>query len=223
MSDESGQFTIDRSRDPKVIEDILVNRYFDGPVCFFPLRLMDAAAHWLAASESVFFVVAESDGQHAGFVFSHTLGPALWRSFIGKHPYLFPYAACALIRRRLTWLRSRSYAHLAHLRPQAAPERVTELDIPKTQRPFAWSPPDASTAYVDLLSVAKPFRGRNLACSMLRKMSDDCQRRGIRRLEAHIDIHNYASVRAFRKAGWDVVETSTNDYLAYCDLDNNAK
>jgi len=177
------------------------------------------ASKWLAASDEVFFVAADSQGQLAGFVFSHLLGPGLWRSFLAKHLRLAPHAACAMMRRRIPYLRRRTRSKFSQVIPISAADKVASLELLKQDQPFAWSPPNSHTLYVDLLSVAQPFRGRNLATSILDVMLDEVSRCGVRRAEAHISHSNYASVRAFQKAEWKVVETSTEDLLASYNLE----
>lgn len=216
---EPKQISIRRTRESSIIENILVNDYFDGPVCFFSHRLKRAAAKWLADSESVYFIVSETEKKLAGFVFAHTLGPCLWKTFAAERPLALPHLCYALLRRSVTRFRRKALPGFVHTRPHAAEDKVLELQLPETSQPFDWSRPDSRTMYVDLLSVGEEFRGRNLACMMLQYLIQEGRTQDQRRAEAHIDNSNYASIRAFLKAGWNVVKTSTNDFQAYIDFE----
>jgi ribosomal protein S18 acetylase RimI-like enzyme len=188
--------------------------YFDYPVCLFTRRLTSAAALWLAASADVYFVVAHVEDRPVGFVFAHTLGYRLWRKFAGQHPALFPHTFWVLAKLRL--FRRWSYPHtrFAHARPHDASTEMAELRLPKSGSPFIRQEPDGRTGFVDLVYVANESRGRSLGSRMLEFLVCEMDSRGLRSIVAHIDPQNYASARAFLKAGWTVLETSTRDLLA---------
>jgi RimJ/RimL family protein N-acetyltransferase len=104
----------------------------------------------------------------------------------------------------------------AHARPHSIPEKVTGLRLPKTDTPFRWSRPDShAIGYIDLFYIAEPYRGQGYGITLLDAVTQEMGRTGVRRVEAHIDSGNYASVRAFVKARWTVAETLTHDFIAY--------
>jgi hypothetical protein len=208
------EVSVIRCHDAATIQRLLSDDYFDYPVCLFTRRLLRAAAKWLAESDEVYFMAAESGAHPVGFVFAHTLGFRLWRVFARQHLWLLPHALWVLAKLRL--FRRWSYPHrrFAHARPQAAFAEMAGLGLPKIEAPFKSRTPDSRTGYVDLLFVSRESRGQNLGPLMLQGLVREMGARGVRIVEAHIDPGNYASARAFLKAGWTVVQTSTNDFLA---------
>lgn len=209
------RITVSRCQDPALIEFVLARDYFDYPICLFSKSLLRAASRWMAKSEDVYFIVAESAGKQAGFVFANTLGKRLWRSFALRHPHLIPQLTWTLARMRLFGKAAYPHDRFAHARPRSEMEKVATLDLPQTDAPFRWSDADSHTGYVELLSVSSAFRGRQVASLMLRVLVEQMRSREVSRIEAHIDPGNYASARAFLNAGWAVEKTATDDYLTY--------
>jgi ribosomal protein S18 acetylase RimI-like enzyme len=209
------EVVIDRSRDPNLIEQFLTKDYFDFPICLFSKRLCSAAARWMSKSESVFFITATESGHRAGFVFANTLGKRLWRCFAREHLWLLPDLLWAFGKSRLPRKWTFPGARFAHAVPQGASEKVARLDLPTTEAAFAWSKPDSRTGYVELLFVSAEFRGHNVGSRMLDALRREMSQQGIRRIEAHIDHANYASIRAFSKANWIVAKTPQHDFLTY--------
>jgi ribosomal protein S18 acetylase RimI-like enzyme len=211
----STDVVVARSQDSRLIEEFLTEDYFDYPVCQFSGRLLRATARWMSSASSVYFITATASGRRAGFVFANTLGKQLWRSFARQHLWLLPDLLWARGMSRLprSWTFPR--ARFAHAVPQPASEKVAGLDLPTTGEAFAWSRPDSKTGYVELLSVSSQFRGQNIGAKMLHFLTLEMSQRGIRRIEAHIDNANYASIRAFSKANWIVAKTPQHDFLTY--------
>lgn len=215
---EAGQLRISRCRDPEAIEPMLSTDFYDLPVCCFPLRLVRSAAKWLAHNDAVYFFVAESKEERAGYVFCHTLGPHLWRRFARANLHLLLYIVYAIIR-KYTWRRQADLlSKYTHASPQCDPDRVSQLDLPSENIPFRWSPPDSRVAYIEMLYVSTRHRGQGIAASLLAVAASHMRCDGIRRLEAHIDGTNYSSLRAFLTAKWHIVRTTTMDFKASYDL-----
>ncbi len=217
---QQDSLTVLRCHDTAAVCSLLLNEYYDAPVCYFPSRLLRAAGKWLANSKQVYFMVGVVSGKRAGYVLGHTLGPRLWRIFAIRHIHLFPYTVAALLRQRA--LRNPSYpsSRLTHARPLSSPKRCDELALPRVETPFAWSAPELGVGYIEMVYVAEAFRGQGIAPQLLRATAGEMRQDGIRRVEAHIDSGNYASVRAFLMAGWSVIQTSTEDYVAYDDCNH---
>jgi GNAT superfamily N-acetyltransferase len=195
---------------------LLSNDFFDSPVCYFRRPLLHAAAIWLAKSEAIYFMVLQVSQQPVGFVFAHTLGHHLWRRFAMRHPHLFLDILWVLLRKGVLKHGRSARSRYAHARPHSIPEKVTGLRLPKTDTPFRWSRPDShAIGYIDLFYIAEPYRGQGYGITLLDAVTQEMGRTGVRRVEAHIDSGNYASVRAFVKARWTVAETLTHDFIAY--------
>jgi GNAT superfamily N-acetyltransferase len=210
--------SVRRCRDANMIERFLCRDYYGPPVSYFSPKLCRSAAAWLAGLDEAFFLMAEVDGECGGYVFSHTLGSRLWRSFARTHLHLGFPLALALARIRCAWLPLGKPRSATHALPQSDSDRVRQLDLPRVPYPFAWTPPDFITGYIEMLYVAHAFRGRGIASLLLRGVVDEMQLFGVRRAEAHIDLSNYASVHAFLNAGWTAVITSTDEI--YASIDN---
>jgi hypothetical protein len=215
---EAERIQVQRCRDPWYIEQILSEDYFDDPVRRFPTRLIHAIAHeWFAASDQIVLMTVEVEGEHAGFVFAHRIGPQLWRQWAREQ---FPRHALTLA---WAWVRCRLLPAVTQWqRRQQAPAvpngRMPEwaAQLPRLGRAFRWSSDRAHTGYLDLLLVREPFRGRNLAPVLLRGLCQEMANQGVTLIESHVDPHNYASLRAFLKAGWEAFRADRNDwYLRY--------
>jgi GNAT superfamily N-acetyltransferase len=204
-----------RCRDRNVIESFLAGDYFDFPICLFSKKMIHTTASWMASSESVFFMVSVVDGREAGFIFANTLGYRLWRKFALDHPRLLPDLLWTFAKQRMGRKWGDQQRRFAHALPAAQLDKMDELNVPTTNTPFKWSKPGLHNGYVELLYVSSDFRGRNVGPAMLRAVSREMESHGIRRVEAHIDPANYASVRAFMKAHWTVRRTPQSDFLAY--------
>lgn len=223
---ESSSITVSRCRDCRIIERLLISDYYDSPICYFPRRLTRAAARWIAKLDAFYFVTAECSGQHAGYVFAHTLGPYLWRTFAKRHLHLLPHIALVFLRKRLRASRARHSAKprnpASDIHPTAAPGQVSQIKLERVDQSFEWSPADSKTAFVDMIHVSKQFRGQGIAAKLLREVLELVTADGVSHLEAHVDATNHASIRTFQKAGWNVVQTSTGDCKAefFVELDN---
>lgn len=209
------EVVVSRCRDAQTIERFLTHEYYDLPVSLFTRRMLRAAARWLATLDASYFIVADVGGQPAGYVFATTLGRDLWTTFARRHPMLAPDVLWTWARVRFLRRWKFGERDLSHAAPQSDPARVSGLEVPGTDAPFEWSEPDSRTGYIELLYVSRMFRGHNIAPLMLRAMVREMSGHGVRRVEAHIDATNYASVRAFGKAGWTVVRTSGRDFSTY--------
>lgn len=203
-----------RCRDWQVIYDLLSNDFYDAPICYFPRRLLRASAKWLADSDYVFVFTAQQGDARAGYVFSHLFGPDIWRKFSRSHPLLLPELVYVVLTKRMNRSRKVAADRLAHATPSSSPEGIESLRVPVSEAPFRWSEPDSKTAYIEMVYVAQEQRGRGIASAMIRHATQLLSNLGIAQLEAHIDATNYSSVRAFLKADWAVVETSTKDFKA---------
>lgn len=202
---------VQRCRDSKLIERLLLRDYYGSPVCYFPPSLCRCAAAWLAGLDEAFFLTAVVDGECGGHVFAHTLGPRLWRAFARAHLHMALPLALAVARIRCPWLRLGKRRDTSHALPLSDPGRVSQLELRRIPHAFAWTPPDSVTGYIEMLSVAPGFRGRGIAGRLLQGAVEEMRRCGVRRAEAHVDVTNYASVHAFLDAGFTAVITSSNE------------
>jgi GNAT superfamily N-acetyltransferase len=215
---ETETIQVQRCRDPRRIARILSEDYFDDPVRRFPARLIRAIAQeWFATSEQIVLMTVQVDQEYAGFVFAHTIGPTLWRQWAREQ---FPRHALTLAS---VWLRCRLSPAMTGWRARRQPA-ATQNDhmpewaarLPRLGKAFGWRVDGANTGYLDLLLVREPFRGRNLAPRMLRGLSQEMANQGVTLIESHVDPRNYASLRAFMKAGWEPFRAERNDwYLRY--------
>ena len=212
-----------RTHDAALIERILLADSFDAPIPYFPRRFLRSAVRdLLAPSPDVYFIVAEVDGEYAGFVLAHTLGPTIWRKFartqIWKHPLAIAWLVMRLKARPLTWmlqrwLRARPAPVAGSAEPLNLVPGVVEVD-----RPFAWSPERPDLGQLDQFFVRARFRGLGLAPRLLRETMKEMAAGQVSMIEAHVDETNEASLRAFVSAGWEAFRASGGDFYVACSL-----
>jgi GNAT superfamily N-acetyltransferase len=205
-----------RCRDPELIADILRRDYFDDPFPHLSDRVIRTFARaWVAGRPEVYLLTAEAGGAYAGFVFGHTLGPRFWRLVAARD---------ARLRPGLMWaaLKMKAAAKLKPRAPRATTDaavgddlesRLESLGIPTLPRPFEWSPA-GGVGLIPLVFVHPERRGHGVAPRLLEGISEEMFRDGARSVEAHIDLHNLSSARAFLKAGFGVYRMATGDLWA---------
>ena len=207
--------TIERCRDPVVIESLLAEDYYDLPVSQFSKRLLSAAGRWLALNDAVHFVTAVTSDKVAGYAFAHTLGPRLWWHFGFSSFTVFVELSRVYLKTRLVAKKASKEIGAKHPIVNQKPDSITTSQIESSHKPFAWTPPDNATAYVEMLYVRPDFRGQHVAKQLLRSAVGQMRGANVCRAEAHIDANNYASLKAFIGAGWQVQRTCDGDYFAY--------
>ena len=217
-----------RTHDPALIERILRADSFDAPIPYFPRRfLRRAVRELLAPASDVYFIVAEVDGEYAGFILAHTLGPTIWRKFarsqVWRHPLALGWLSLRLKARPLAWrlrrlLRRRSVPVTPPEQPASLPPGVQQID-----RPFAWSSERPDIGQLDQFFVRAEFRGLGLAPQLLRQTMTDMARGRVSMIEAHVDETNEPSLRAFLRAGWKAFRTSDGDFYVACQLDDDSR
>jgi GNAT superfamily N-acetyltransferase len=191
--------------------------YYDAPIRYFPVPFLRRAVRdLLAPSLDVYFVTGELRGQFAGFVFGHTLGQHLWRRFalnnFARHPlsitWLLIQLRCLVpLRQRLArWRRTSGPAK--DLRPVRAMPTIRML-----AHPFQWSPEQRDIGHIDMVFIRDEFRGLGLASQLIGFTTTEMARSGVAVVEAHVDVDNPASLRAFHKAGWEVFQTTGGDFF----------
>jgi GNAT superfamily N-acetyltransferase len=209
---------IRRTHDPALIERILREDSFDAPIPYFPRRfLRRAVRELLAPSSAVYFVVAEVDGEYAGFVLAHTLGPSIWRKFaraqFRRHPIAIASIAIKLKARSLQWKLRRA---VRKIRQESVVNTQHRINLPPGVRqmdgPFAWSPERPDIAQLDQFFVRAPFRGRGLASQLLQQTAVEMTAGKVAMIEAHVDDTNEPSLRAFVGAGWEAFRTAGGDF-----------
>ena len=92
--------------------------------------------------------------------------------------------------------------------------QITALEIPSLSRPFTFAAAESATGNIPLVFVHPDHRGKGIAPSLLRRISEEMFHDGIKCVEAHIDLTNLSSVRAFLRAGFEVYRMTTNDFWA---------
>ena len=217
------QLIVQRCHDATAIERILVRDAFDEPIPYFPRGFLRYTTRvFLATSPRVYVITAELDGQYAGFALGQTYGPDMWRRFarqqLMRHPLSIARVVWQLkvVRPLGRKLRRRTHRRRSdEERPQVTP--ATALDVPRIDRPFAWSIGRPDTGQVDQLFVPAERRGHGLAQALLRRMASEMGRDGISLLEAHVDAWNEPSLRAFLNAGFQAWRTSGGDFYVSCD------
>ena len=208
---------IRRCRDPELIADILRRDYFDDPFPHLSDRMIRTfARQWVATRPDVYLLTAEADGAYAGFVFGHTLGPRFWRLVAGSD---------ARLRPGLMWAALKMKAAAKFKRPAARSptggaagddleSRIAALGIPALSRPFEWASAGGGAGLIPLVFVHPGRRGYGVAPRLLERISEEMFGDGAPSVEAHIDLHNLSSARAFLKAGFEVYRMATGDLWA---------
>lgn len=205
-----------RCREPETIERILERDYFDEPVRSFSTGLRRAfASEWCAKRDEIYFVVAEVDGKHAGFVFGHAMGDGLVKFFARRNPRHLPQLLLTWLRMRLSPNEKGPVSEAASVPPDTSgvEAEFAALGIQNIESHFVWSP-DARSGRIALLSVHPDYRGYGLARRLLDGVAEHMSAGGVKTIEAHIDPYNISSVRAFLKSGYDIWRMADKDFLA---------
>ena len=208
--------SIRRCRDPEQIASILRRDYFDDPVPHLSHRVIATFARdWIAQKSEVYLLTAESDGTYAGFVFGHTLGPRFWRLFAKDHPEFLPSLASVALKMKFANKFKRGFAQLpASPKSDDLESQIKALAIPSLSRPFTFAAAGSATGNIPLVFVHPDHRGKGIAPILLTRISEEMFHDGARCVEAHIDLTNLPSVRAFLRAGFEVYRMTTNDFWA---------
>ncbi|MGI9067130.1 MAG: GNAT family N-acetyltransferase [Pyrinomonadaceae bacterium] len=212
-----GPVNISRCLDQELIATILRRDYFDDPVPHLSPRVIKTFARsWIASRSQVYLLTAEADGTYAGFVFGHTLGPRFWRRFATHHPNLLPPLVWASLKMKFAAKKKLSEAKTLPNPPAGddLESEIAALEISTIPQPFAWAPEGSGAGLIPLLFVDPVHRGKGVASHLLNQLSDEMFRDGAKIVEAHIDLQNFSSVRAFLKAGFEVYRMATNDFWA---------
>ena len=214
MKHSASTIQVKRCRDHSVIATILRRDYFDDPMPRLSDKVIQTLARqWIAARSEVYLVTAEVNGSYAGFVFGHTLGPRFWRLFARKHPTHFPELVWTALQMKFGGKAGRgSKPPLNGSKPVDLESQITALEVPTL--PQAWAPAGVGNGFIPLLFVNPDHRGYGVAPRLLEQLSEDMFRDGAECVEAHVDLHNLSSARAFLKAGFEVYRMVTNDFFA---------
>jgi len=212
----TGGVNICRCLDHELIASILRRDYFDDPIPYLSeVVIQTLARKWIAKRSQVYLLTAEADDAYAGFVFGHTLGPRFWRLFASSHPNLFPALAWARLKMRFAQKIQLSAAQLPPNKERNDLEaQIAALKISTLNQPFAWAAEGSGTGIIPLVFVHPDQRGKGVAPHLLNQIAEEMFRGGAKSVEAHIDLNNLPSVRAFLKAGFEVYRMGTNDFWA---------
>ena len=216
---------VDLCRDPKRIEQILSNDYFDLPVAAFPRSLIRVLANWISKSDDCYLAVAEVDNEYAGFCFAHSLHPnRIWKKFALDHPLRL----CEILWAWLS-IKTRRHLRVGSSKKKENPividneldQKLTELDIQRLDRPFGWSDPHLNAGCLELILVPKnEHRGLGLSVQLVNDVTRRMETKGVTCIESHADAGNYASVKMFLRSGWDVFQMRGGDFYARRVLSN---
>ncbi|HKP37099.1 MAG TPA: GNAT family N-acetyltransferase [Pyrinomonadaceae bacterium] len=211
-----GRVEVQRCLDHEVIAGILRRDYFDDPIPRLSQRLLGTLARrWIASRSQVYLLTAHVDGAYAGFVFGHTLGPSFWRLFARTHPNHLPELLWTGLKMRFeNKVKRGSGEPLNGSRPVGLASQVGALNVSTLPQPFAWAPAGSNTGIIPLVFVHENYRGRSVARHLLDQISQEMFRDGAKCVEAHIDLNNVSSARAFLKAGFEVSRMATDDFWA---------
>ena len=198
-----GRVTVSRCSSEDRGASILQQDYSDAPVRFFPRGVLRTLARaWRVPLPDVAFLVAEVDGDYAGFVLAQARGRRFWSSIVREYPRHLPAFITA-------WVRTRVGAGAGVNRRSGTP-----VTVPAVARPFAWSD-GHGVAAVEFVYVRPECRGAGVARALLAEAERAMRVAGARLFEAHIDADNYSSVKAFLGSGWEVSQMSGGDFRAH--------
>jgi len=205
---------VKRCRDHSVIANILRRDYFDDPIPRLSDKVIQTfARQWVASRREIYLLTAEVNGAYAGFVFGHTLGPRFWRLFARKHPNHFPELMWTALQMRFGGKAERGSTPPRNgSNPADLESQLTALQVPTL--PQAWAPPGVGNGFIPLLFVSSDYRGHGVAPLLLDQLSEAMFRDGAKCVEAHVDLPNLSSARAFLKAGFEVYRMATDDLWA---------
>jgi ribosomal protein S18 acetylase RimI-like enzyme len=102
----------------------------------------------------------------------------------------------------------------ATLTPKDIEAQLAALDVTSLPRPFEWPAAGSGGGIIPLLYVSPDARGAGVAPRLLAGLNEEMFAAGASSVEAHIDVENLPSARAFRKAGFELFLMSTGDLWA---------
>jgi GNAT superfamily N-acetyltransferase len=215
-SDSNGNHSIELKlcKDPVRIVEIFKQDYFDSPICYFPSPLLRALGKWISDSDQMFLVTAEVNGRYAGFTFGHILGPSsIWKKFARAHLWHFVGLLWVWLRIHLfSWVRSRIFRKRRRIENPENLRNLREMNLPRIDRPFAWSPDNPRIGCAELTIVGEKYRGLGLGPMLVNRLFKEMSDRGAYLVEMHADSDNYAAVRYLLKAGCEVSQMKGGDF-----------
>lgn len=180
------------------MDAMIARHYAHYPLAALPGFVRAALARqWRGRADVLYLEARDEAGRFCGFVFAQSLGARPWRQLLARPRWTLPFAAFARARR--FWHQSRN-----PVAPPPAIDRVANGPAAE-DRPFTT---------VEYLFVAPEARGQGIAARLLDRVETECRAAGQGPLRAWISEFNPASAAAFRKAGWDVRQASTNKLIA---------
>jgi predicted GNAT family acetyltransferase len=218
--DETGarlhRITVQRCLDARAAAKIIRQDYYDEPMPYLTNGIIQTLARdWITGKKEVYLLTVEVDGNYAGFVFGHRLGPRFWRLVAQRHTRHLPALLWARVRLKLGNRMARHPSPVIEQKVEDVDAQVAALSIPALERPFSWSAAnDYRTGIIPLVFVHPDYRGHGLAQSLLKELVNRMFADGAESVEAHIDAQNLSSVRAFLKSGWEVYRMSSKDFWA---------
>lgn len=108
-----------------------------------------------------------------------------------------PVPSIAMIRRDLDTTRAQGGVFSGIFLPDGCLAGVLDV-IPMDYKG------DAGTAYLELLMLGKPYRGRGLGERVYLALEDDLVARGVRRLQAGVQVNNPSARRFWQRMGFRV-------------------
>lgn len=79
---------------------------------------------------------------------------------------------------------------------------------------FHWSPSSQLIARINFIGVVAQFRGRGIGQTLYRHLFTALKKKGVKKVEAHVDKGNIASLVLHKKGGWNIQELREGDYKA---------
>ena len=82
-----------------------------------------------------------------------------------------------------------------------------------------WEESSPQIAKLLYYSVHNKYRGKGYGTKILMNLLEELQKRGIKRIDAHIGFDNISSIKTFFKTGWKIIKQK-NSLLASIDFEN---
>lgn len=137
-------------------------------------------------------LVAREGEQIAGAVVAIIDARRFWKVFALRHPGL----GIGIGLSRLGRLAPHTAAGVP---PPAEPP----IALPRTGRDTpSWAQNGPAIAKVNYVAVSERCRGRGVGRLLYLRMLEELARRGVRRVDARIDLDNVASIRLHQATGW---------------------
>jgi ribosomal protein S18 acetylase RimI-like enzyme len=172
----------------------------------------------VAGDRRVIALVAEVDGEPAGFVVATLATGRYWRTLLLRRPRLLARVLADRVGARLARRVPRAVAPAPGVGAAAgsgSPARAAVPLAPADAAPLRWGDDGPDVAKIGFIGVLPEFRRRGVGEALYAALFDEARARGARAVLARIAHDNVASLRLHHAAGWRLFADAQGPFAVY--------